>query len=147
MLQALKLLLPALVPSWRFFDGIAPSPRIEFALLKTAEETPAIWHEFRPRPAKLSIYSMFKRLLWNPDWNEFLFATSCAERLLENPTEHSRQEILTRIKAELTRKPEDKNLEPFLQFRLSLVSRYGTELQKRVAFVSPIYTYSQNGNP
>ena len=33
MLQTVKLLLPALIPSWRFFSTIAPSPRIEFALL------------------------------------------------------------------------------------------------------------------
>ena len=35
MLRTLKLLLPVLIPSWRFFDFIAPSPRIQFSLLKT----------------------------------------------------------------------------------------------------------------
>ena len=43
MLQTLKLLLPALIPSWRFFDTIAPSPRIEFTLLKTAQDAPGDW--------------------------------------------------------------------------------------------------------
>jgi hypothetical protein len=48
MLQTLKLLLPALIPSWRFFDTIAPSPRIEFTLLKTAQDASGAWREFRP---------------------------------------------------------------------------------------------------
>ncbi len=29
----LQLLLPALIPSWRFFDRIGPAPRVEYALL------------------------------------------------------------------------------------------------------------------
>ena len=36
MRQIIRLLLPALIPSWRFFDVVAPSPRIEFVLLETA---------------------------------------------------------------------------------------------------------------
>jgi len=55
MLQTIKLLLPALMPSWRFFAAIAPSPRIELALLKTAKDVPDVWQEFRPRPEHLSI--------------------------------------------------------------------------------------------
>ena len=100
MLQTLKLLLPALIPSWRFFDTIAPSPRIEFALLKTARDASGRWQEFRPRPARLPISTMLKRMFWNPRWNESLFLVSCAERLMESPTEHSSQEILARIEAD-----------------------------------------------
>ena len=51
MLHGLKLLLPALIPSWRFFDTIAPSPRIEYALLHDPHAA-AAWREFRPRPAR-----------------------------------------------------------------------------------------------
>ena len=32
MLQSLKLVLPVLIPSWQFFNEVAPSPRIEFTL-------------------------------------------------------------------------------------------------------------------
>ena len=35
MRNPFKLLLPALIPSWSFFDVIAPSPRIEYALLRS----------------------------------------------------------------------------------------------------------------
>ena len=38
MQNALRLLLPALIPSWRFFDVIAPSPRIEYALGATSTD-------------------------------------------------------------------------------------------------------------
>lgn len=138
MLKAIKLLLPALIPSWRFFDTIAPSPRIEFTVLKTAQETPDRWQEFRPRPAQLPMSSMLKRLFWNPRWNETLFLVSCAERLMQNPTEHSSQEIMKHIKAELVR---DGMVTPYLQFRLVFVSREGMDLQKHITFISPVQQY------
>ena len=31
--KTLRLLLPVLIPSWRFFSAIAPSPRVEFVTL------------------------------------------------------------------------------------------------------------------
>ncbi len=136
MLQTLKLLLPALIPSWRFFDTITPSPRIEFALLKTRRSKPRTWQEFRPRPARLTFGGMLKRMFWNPRWNESLFLVSCAERLVTHPTEHSRKEIVKRITAELQRHNVDS---PYLQFRLVFVSREGTRLQKHIAFISPTY--------
>src|SRR5262245_54705619 len=102
MLHTLKLLLPALLPSWKFFDTIAPSPRIEFTLLRTPNDIP-VWQEFRPRPAHLTIRTMLQRLFWNPRWNESLFLVSCAERLMQHPTDHSRQELMHRITTECQR--------------------------------------------
>jgi len=146
MLQTLKLLLPALIPSWRFFDTIAPSPRIEFTLLKTAQDASDRWQEFRPRPARLSISSMLTRMVWNPRWNESLFLVSCAERLMESPTEHSGQEILKRLKAELERNSIDVMATPYLQFRLVFVSREGSQLQKHITFISPIHRLYGNAD-
>jgi hypothetical protein len=146
MLQTLKLLLPALIPSWRFFDTIAPSPRIEFTLLSTAQDASGRWQEFRPRPARLSIGSMLIRLFWNPRWNESLFLVSCAERLMASPTEHSSQEILTRIEAELVRKSIDVSATPYLQFRLVFLSREGAQLQRQITFISPIHRHFGNAN-
>ena len=82
MLRPLALLLPALIPSWRFFDVIAPSPRIEFAML-TSPDSAAVWQAFRPRPARVALSTMLGRLFWNPRWNESLFLVSCAERLVD----------------------------------------------------------------
>jgi len=141
MLQTLKLLLPALIPSWRFFDTIAPSPRIEFTLLKTAQDTPERWQEFRPRPPRLPMSSMLKRMVWNPVWNEQLFLVSCAERLMANGAPRSSHEILMRIKAALELGSVDVMATPYLQFRLVFVSRNGTQLQKDIPFISEVYRY------
>ena len=146
MLQTLKLLLPALIPSWRFFDTIAPSPRIEFTLLSAAQDASGRWQEFRPRPARLSISNMLKHLFWNPRWNESLFLVSCAERLMASPTEHSSQEILTRIEAELQRKSIDVSATPYLQFRLVFLSREGSQLQRQITFISPIHRHFGNAD-
>jgi hypothetical protein len=139
MLEPLKQLLPALIPSWRFFDVIAPSPRIEFALLKTLQDTPDIWQEFRPRPLHLPMSSMLKRMVWNPRWNESLFLVTCAERIMQVPTQHSSDEIVKRIEAELRQSAADATATPYLQFRLVFVSRQGAELQKQVTFISPVH--------
>lgn len=147
MLQTLKLLLPALIPSWRFFDVIEASPRIEFTLLKTAGDTAARWQEFRPRPGHLSVIDMVKRMVWNPRWNESLFLVSCAERLIINPTQHSHDEILKRIIAELERSDVDGGATPYLQFRLMFVSRDGDGggLHKQVAFTSLVHPCFEGG--
>ncbi len=143
MLQALKLLLPALIPSWRFFDEIAPSPRIEFTLLKTDQDIPEHWQEFRRRPPHLSIGCMLKRMVWNPRWNESLFLVSCAERLMANPTEHSAREILKRIQADLEQ-GGDVDTASYLQFRLVFLSRQGEQLQRDVTFTSPVHKFSED---
>jgi hypothetical protein len=144
MLKTVKLLLPALIPSCRFFDTIAPSPRIEFALLKAAHDVPENWQEFRPRPAHLSLASMLKRLFWNPRWNETLFLVSCAERPMENGAEHSAREIAKRIQTELEQKALYGREMPYLKFRLAFVHRQGIRLQEHITFTSPVYPYSKN---
>ena len=128
-LQSFQLLLPALIPSWRFFDEIAPSPRIEFVLLESAQDTAEDWQEFRPRPAHIPFHTMLTRLFWNSRWNESLFLVSCAERLMANPTEHSHQEILERIKREL--EPATITA-PYLQFRLVFITRD----ERHIAYIS-----------
>jgi hypothetical protein len=133
MLQTLKLFLPVLIPSWRFFDRIAASPRIEYTRLETPQSPPH-WQEFRPRPAHLPFTAMVKHMFFNPRWNESLFLVSCAERLTERETAHSVQEIATRVKAGLMPPA------PFFQFRIALIDREGQRLEKHITFVSPVYT-------
>lgn len=145
MLQSFKLLLPALIPSWRFFDVIAPSPRIEFALLKTAQDTPQHWQEFRPRAERLSILTMLKCMIFNPQWNETLFLVSCAERLMQSGEGHSKQEILKRIKADLRRSSVDSSTTPYFQFRLIFLSRQGAQMRKHVTFISLPHRIFESG--
>ena len=144
MLRTLKLLLPALLPSWRFFDFIADSPRIQFALTSAENEAPSEWSEFRPRPVRLSVVKMLGRMFWNPKWNESLFLVSCAERLIEHPTEHSEVEILKRIQRELETCPSNFPglATARLQFRLLLVKRQGSQLKYEVIYHSRIQPLS-----
>lgn len=143
MIKSLALFLPALVPSWRFFDVIAPSPRIELSLLRSADDVPTHWQEFRPRAEHLTIVAMFKRMLWNPRWNETLFLVSCSERLMQNPTEHSRNEIIRRIQAELKAGGVDVAAASYFQFRLVFLSRGDAGLEKHVPFMSSVHRITE----
>ncbi len=140
MLHILKLLIPALVPSWNFFDIITASPRIQFTLLGAENESPREWHEFRPRPAHLSLLQMLGRLFWNAKWNESMFVVGCAERLIEHPTQHSENEILQRIINDIMEKPSSGQRmdATHLQFRLLTIERRGTTLQQEEVYYSRI---------
>ena len=131
LLKPLGLLLPALIPSWNFFDVIAPSPRIEYALTASSAVPKAGWTEFRPRPQRVSARSLLGRLLWNPRWNETLFLVSCAERLINAPTDHSQDEIFRCLAADLVGTTGD-----WLSFRLVFVSREDQAIQREVLFQS-----------
>lgn len=143
ILNTLKLLLPALIPSWNFFDVIAPSPRIQYALLKTEKETPLEWFEFRPRSMRLSVIQILHRIFWNPRWNETLYMVSCAERIMENPANclHSENEILNRIISNLIEEnsPNHTSTATHLQFRLLTLQRQDSKLIQEVIFHSRIH--------
>jgi len=134
MPRPLTLLLPALIPSWNFFDVIAPSPRVQYGLTAAAESEPQAWLEFRPRPERVSLLQMAQRLLWNPERNESLFLTSCAERLVQQPTQHSEDEIYKRIAADLATDPDTPDSTPWLWFRLVFISRDGDGLSQEVLY-------------
>ena len=131
MLNIVRLILPAIIPSWKFFRQIAPSPRIEVARLATRAATPEDWREFRPRPQSLTVGQMVARIFWNPHWNESLFLMSCSERLLDGEEAFATAEIFRRIKRDLTG-------EGFVQFRLVLHAREGDEIQSAVAYTSRV---------
>ena len=131
MLNSLRLLLPALIPSWNFFDVIAPSPRVEYALTSAKGEAPHDWREYRLRPERVSVGTMLARLLWNPRWNQSLFVVACAERLVEDASDHSQDEIFKRIAADLPGEAA-----PWLSFRLVFLSRRGEAIEREVLFQS-----------
>lgn len=136
MLGPVRLLLPALAPSWNFFDIIAPSPRIEYALSATETEEDLEWREFRPRPERLGLGRMLARLVFNARWNETLFLVSCAERLVDHPTAHSETEILSRIAGDLARSQPDALGGRWLRFRLVFIRREADALVSEIGFVS-----------
>lgn len=145
ILKLLNLLLPALFPSWRFFDVIGPSPRVEFCLLDTSEDDAAVWRECRPRPARLGFWDRLKGFFWNARWNETLHLSNCAERFIQGQEEHASREIRRRLRGDLLRDPANNTdkggeaMPAFFRFRLVFVSRDEGSLRRDVAFVSPPY--------
>jgi len=135
IIQSLKLFLPAIFPSWNFFDIISPSPRIEYALFSAEDKEALNWVRFRPRENEFSYSNLLKTLFWNSKWNESLFLVSCAERIIDKYTPHSENEIFKRIEKELmqTDSIEENN---FLQFRLVFIQRNKDKLEKEILFTS-----------
>ncbi len=131
------MLLPALLPSWGFFDVVAPSPRVHYQLLDEHLLAACEWREFRPRPSHVSLPTMLCRLLWNAQWNESLFLTSCAERIVQGDRSHSENEILARIARDCR---SGANMEITgarnLRFRLVFVHREQQQLIQEVHFIS-----------
>jgi hypothetical protein len=133
MIQVLRLLLPALIPSWNFFDVIGDSPRVEYALLRAPDEAAPDWLEFRPRPDRVPLPAMLGRLIWNARWNETLFVLGRADWLIDEPTEHSRNEIFRRIAADLDHADREGT---WLTFRIALLSEHEDRLVREIAFVA-----------
>jgi hypothetical protein len=117
MFRVILLLLPALIPSWRFFREVAPSPRIDYRL------DGGNWLRLCPRPARLSPGEMLARLFWNPQRNEELYLVTLSERLAEAPTRHSSDEINRRTARLVGAKAGAK-----LEFRLTFREREGKEV-------------------
>lgn len=142
MTRSLRLLLPALAPSWRFFPSVEPSPRIEFRPLQADGPEAAEWREFRPAPAHVSFGVMLECMLWNPQRNETLFLMTCAERLLSGEIEFARREIASRIARRMPAPPAGRERAPFLQFRLILVSGDRSACRRDIAYVSPLFAHA-----
>ena len=138
MWKTIFLILPVLVPSWRFFKTIEPSPRVQWAFTPAGSDIAVDWQEFRARPETVSPLQMLLRLIWNPAWNESLFLVSCAERIQESPTDHSINEIRQRILADIA-KTSIKATGRKLQFRLIFVHREGTEMSTEIVFLSETF--------
>lgn len=141
MWKMISLILPALIPSWRFFKAIEPSPRVQWAFVKRHGETVKGWREFRSRPMEVSLLQMVARLFWNPRWNETLFLVSCAERIQQCPTDHSINEIRQRILAEIEQ-ISIGTADKWIQFRLVFVQRSKSGLSENVVYVSDTFPVS-----
>lgn len=129
----IQWLLPALLPSWRFFDRVGAAPRLEWA--RTAEGAAPVWREFRPQPVRRSIDEIATSLVWAPRRNETLFLLSCAERLLESPEPALERVLLTRLR-ELARAGELPGAahEDRLHVRVVITERDGDTIASREAW-------------
>lgn len=68
-------LLRVLVPSWRFFDDIAPTPLL-LARVRLPDQEPGAWREVIQVPPRTP-----GTLFWNPEGNLSLAAHSLLDRL------------------------------------------------------------------
>jgi hypothetical protein len=135
MVHFFMLLLPALIPSWRFFEVIEASPRVQWAALEGPDAVVAKWNDYRPPPVTLSIWALLGRLFWNPWRNEGLYMVSLAERLTLTPTPDGISEIFRLISADLSTETA-----PCLQFRLVFLYRdkagLSDHLRQEVSYLS-----------
>lgn len=138
-MNVFKLLLPALIPGWNFFDVISASPRIQYTLLQSENDASQEWIDFRPRPEKVSCLKMLGRMFYNAHWNETLFITSCAERLLSDPTKCSENVLVQRLINDLMNRSESPETisATLLQIRIVIIKRVHAQLQQEVAYISP----------
>ncbi|NBC37744.1 hypothetical protein GTZ99_14405 [Novosphingobium sp. FSY-8] len=139
-LAGLRLLLPAIVPSWRFFDGVSASPRVEYALSHGADDPAPVWHPFRPRAAVVPWWRMLLRLFWNASWNEGLYLVSLAERLLQGADartiDHSQRELFLRVARDLHRHGRIEGAD-HLRIRIRLKQRgQGEQVDSTLAYLS-----------
>ncbi len=125
----LRWLLPALFPSWRFFDVIGPSPRIELRYWQGQGRSEE-WRELLPPPRRLRPHQVAARLLWNPARNEALFFTRCAERVLEGESAKPLALIEQKIRASL---PPGATA---FQFRILVLTPAGNRLGREIVFES-----------
>jgi hypothetical protein len=126
MLHLLSLLLPCLFPSWRFFQEVEASPRVEWRI---STNDASAWAELRPRPAHLSVWHMFGRLFWNPDCARTLYMVSLAERMAIQPSAHSLHALRAQVCDDL-RKTHRLTSHTQLQFRIVWVSRINGAVQR-----------------
>lgn len=139
MLKTLSLILPIVLPSWRFFKTIEPSARVQWATL----DAPQRWHAFRPRPAQVSVMSMLARLFWNPQWNETLYVVSCVERQHLASNDHSIAQIKTRLAQDIVQTGAAPVGAEF-RFRLVFAQRVGAQMVEDIVYVSPPCTLVQS---
>lgn len=143
----LRYLLPALLPSWRFFDAIGPSPRIEYCLL--ADESTALdWQPFRPAPQHLALPQLFLRLFWNPARNESLYLLSSCEKILQRESAQAQQVIAGRIAQALQAgEITAVNSARLFRFRLLEVQREGNDITRQEVFMSPAFPLPYTWQP
>jgi len=139
MLKTVTLILPILLPSWRFFKTVDPSPRIEWMLADGAGQ----WHRYRPRPQRVTVGAMLWRLLWNPRRNEALYMVSCTERLHLDADPHSAKQIAARLAREILAS-EATQVGTSFRYRVVFVQRVGAQMVADIAFTSDLLRLSED---
>lgn len=97
------------------------------------------WSQVNFKPEQLTFKQTIGRLFWNPEWNEYLYLMTCAERLVETPDFHWVEEINTRLAKRI-----ELPVGSTLQFRLVFVERSGEAVAPSVSYVSTPLPMAEN---
>jgi len=136
-IHMIKLLLPILFPSWRFFSSIGPSPRIEVGFTADKNCEPQQWGPFRPLPKRINLALGVRQLFHNPLWNEHLYISTCAEHLFEGYSEFREREIGQRLVAAVLNKEIGSNGEfQYLMFRIRALGPEAGQMRDEIVFIS-----------
>lgn len=142
----IKLFLPILFPSWRFFSSIGPSPRIEMGFTADKNSEPQKWFPFRPLPKRINFTLGLQQLFHNPLWNERLYINTCAEHLFEGYSEFREREIGQRLVAAVLNKEIVPDGEfHYLVFRICALELEAGQVRDEVVFVSKPFTLRDAG--
>lgn len=141
LIDAPRLMLPVLLPSWRFFASIAPSPRIEFAICNSLGERTQTWRTMSPTPDRLSVAQLCWRLIHNTQRNEDLYLVSCAENLIASGQQQWADRIANCLRRRLHKQCHVIDNEKFC-FRLVFVVREGDGIERHECYVSASFALS-----
>jgi hypothetical protein len=135
----LKLLLPILFPSWRFFSSIGPSPRIDLGFIADTNTEPQEWIPYGVLPQKISFVSQLARLFHNPEWNLQLYLNTCAEHLIEEVSLFHEQDIGRHILMTIDKhkiKIPDNNTHLRFRIRTLEYENNNNIVQEKLVFIS-----------
>lgn len=125
MLRLIQLFLPVLFPSWRFFEAIGPSPRIE-----VRRDPEGQWSELWPLPPRLLARQYLGRLFFNAEWNRRLYLTSTALRYTVDPDTWVLSELKKGVANRLGEEVE------VFEFRILFLAREGDQIGAFVEYES-----------
>ena len=143
----LKLILPIIFPSWRFFSSIGPSPRIEMGFAVDSQSEPQEWLPFFLLPKKVNFITGLQRLFHNPVWNDFLYINTCAENLFEGYSEFHEREIGMRlVDAVLNGNISINGKFNYLRFRIRALEASAGKVNDGVVFISRAFSLRVKGS-
>lgn len=133
LLRLARLCLPIVVLSWRFFDEIAPAPRIDVGWSDGPDADVTHWQPLRPTPGALPWPVRVAHLFANARRNETLYLVSCADKVCYGDSAHAVAEIRARVRAACAR-GELAPAGTWLRYRICTVERDGDALVEHEAF-------------
>lgn len=88
---------PVLVPSWRFFDTIAASPRLQYSPCDETGGPQGPWTEVLVSRPTRSTRDVLTELFFSPARNDALYLADCCDRVVEDGSRAAYDAVAARI--------------------------------------------------